>query len=63
MVKRIPDALPVEIKQNCEVYYLHGKLKVNELSWNDRLLLKMGAWLVKDPLESKKMTTDYDDVK
>ena len=50
----VKPGLPDEIRQNCEVYYLHGKLRVNELSWKDRFLLKIGAWLVKDPQESKK---------
>ena len=50
-------------RQNCQPFYLHGKMIMKDLSWKDRFLLKMGAWLAKDPLESKRMLTDYNSVK
>jgi len=59
----VNSGIPVEIREKCQVYYLHGKMKISELSWKDRLLLKMGAWLAKDPQDRKKMLTDFNSVK
>ena len=38
-------------------------MKMKNLSWWDRFLLKMGARLTKDPVEKKKMLTDFNEVK
>ncbi len=59
----IRSGIPEEIWQNCQSFYLPGKMIMGNLSWKDRLMLKMGAWLVKDPQESKRMLTDYNNVK
>lgn len=59
----IRTGIPPEIRQNCDVFYLQGKMIKKNLSWKDRMLLKIGASLVKDPQERKKMLTDYDAVK
>ena len=58
----IKSGVPEEIWQNCHPFYLQGKMNVADLSWKDRLLLKIGAWLTKDPRESKRMLTDYNSV-
>ena len=58
----IKSGVPGEVRQNCHTFYLGGKMSVNDLSWKDRLMLKMGAWLAKDPKESKRMLTDYNSV-
>lgn len=55
--------VPDTIWDQCEFYFLHGRMIFNKLSWKDRLLLKMGSRLVKDPVEKKNMLTDFDDVK
>ena len=54
--------IPKEIQGNCSFYFLHGRLNIKKLSWPDRLLLKAGASMVKNPTEKKAMLTDYDDV-
>jgi menaquinone-dependent protoporphyrinogen IX oxidase len=53
-------SLPQDIIEKCKVYYLAGRLVVRQLSWLDRFILKMGAWMTKDPVEKKGMLTDYD---
>lgn len=55
--------IPGNLKTVCSVFFLHGKMVMRQLSWKDRLLLKMGARLVKDPEEKKHMLQDFDDVK
>jgi len=59
----LKSGIPEEIWQNCQPFYLQGKMIMKDLSWKDRLLLKMGARLVKDRRESKRMLTDYNNVK
>jgi len=56
-------SLPQELLQKAEVFYLQGKMKMKNLSWWDRFMLKMGARLTKDPVEKKKMLTDFNEVK
>ena len=55
--------VPESIRQNCQVYFLHGKMIKSKLSFMDRVMLKMGASLTKDPVAKKKMLTDFDEVK
>lgn len=54
--------IPNELKPNCEFYFLPGKMIMTDLSWKDRLMLKMGAMLTKNPVEKKTMLTNYDNV-
>ena len=56
-------AIPKEMRQKIEVFFLPGKLEINKLSWVDRFLLRMGARLSGDPKVNKKMLTEYDHVK
>jgi menaquinone-dependent protoporphyrinogen IX oxidase len=54
--------IPNELQQNCEFYFLPGKMIMEDLSWKDRIMLKMGAMLAKSPAEKKTMLTDYNNV-
>ena len=55
----IPDSLYKE----SEIYFLPGRLVISKLSWKDRLLLKMGARLEKNPETKARMLQDVDNVK
>lgn len=55
--------VPEEIRKQCDIFYLPGRLIIKKLSWPDHFMLKMGAKLAKDPNERKRMLTDYDLVK
>ena len=44
-------------------YYLSGRMIMRNLSGWDRFMLNMGAKLTKDPVEKKRMLTDFDQVK
>ena len=56
-------SLPPDILQKIQFYYLPGRMIMRNLSAWDRLMLKMGAKLTKDPVEKKTMLTDFDHVK
>ncbi|MDZ4795968.1 MAG: flavodoxin domain-containing protein [Bacteroidota bacterium] len=55
--------IPGELINNCAFYFLPGKMILQQLSWKDRFMLKMGARLAKDPEAKKTMLTDYNDVR
>ena len=59
----IETGIPPELKNEIEIFFLRGKLEMKKLSWKDRFLLRMGAWLTKDPIAKKKMVTDFNEVK
>jgi len=56
-------SLPLSILEKIQFYYLPGRMIMRNLSAWDKFMLKMGARLTKDPVEKKKMLTDFNDVK
>jgi len=44
------------------VFFLPGRLDLKKLSWKDKLLLKLGSMLEKDPVKKKAMRTGIDAV-
>jgi menaquinone-dependent protoporphyrinogen IX oxidase len=56
-------SLSADILKKIQFYYLPGRMIMRNLSAWDRFMLKMGARLTKDPVEKKKMLTDFNDVK
>ena len=56
-------SLSSDILKRIKVYYLPGRMIMRNLSAWDRFMLKMGARFTKDPVEKKKMLTDFNDVK
>lgn len=50
---------PIKVK----AFFFPGRMIMRNLSWLDRFMLKMGARLTKDPTESKRMLTDFNEVK
>ena len=55
--------IPEEIRSRCDVYFLHGRMIKKEISWMDRMLLTMGAMLIRDPVDKENMLRDFDEVK
>lgn len=45
------------------IFFLPGRLNIRQLSWKDRLILRMGARLEKDQHKKAAMTRDIDAVK
>lgn len=39
--------VPDEIRKRCKYFFFPGKLEFDKLSWSDKLLLRIGAWLSK----------------
>lgn len=56
-------SVPAEVRNNFRIYFLPGKMIIKELSWFDRLMIKMGARLAKEMEVSKGMLREYNDVK
>lgn len=52
-----------EIANQWHIYFLPGRLIYKRLSRMDKFMLKMGAFLTKDPKTKKQMLADYDEVK
>lgn len=39
--------VPEDVRKRCKYYFFPGKLEFDKLSWGDKLLLRVGAWLSK----------------
>jgi menaquinone-dependent protoporphyrinogen IX oxidase len=59
----VKNNVPLSIKDQTTIHFLHGKMDIKGLTWTDRFFLKMGARLEKDPKTKKEMLTDFDAVK
>jgi len=53
---------PDSLLKKCEVFFLPGRLNTEKLSWMDRLKLRMGAMLEKDPVKKNVMRNGIDAV-
>ena len=58
----IASSVPAELRGRCEVYFLPGKMKLKDLSWKDRFMLKMGARLA-PAKEAEDMLKEFDEVR
>jgi menaquinone-dependent protoporphyrinogen IX oxidase len=56
-------SIPPVLLDKFDIYFLQGRMIMSKLSWIDRLMLKMGASLEKDPETKKRMLQDFDSVK
>lgn len=56
-------SVPAAILNNAKTFFFPGRMIKRNLGWFDRFMLKMGAKMAKDPAESERMLTDFDDVK
>lgn len=55
--------IPQDLAHSAEVFFLRGRMAKSQLSIVDRLVLKIGSSLLKDPTARKKMLADFDEVK
>jgi menaquinone-dependent protoporphyrinogen IX oxidase len=51
--------LPQAIRQQCQLYYLPGRLRYKKLSWPDKMRLRLDAMFTKDARERERMLADY----
>ena len=54
--------LPAILRKQCDVFFMPGRLDKNKLSWTDKLMLKFGMMLEKDPLKKNVMRNGVDAV-
>lgn len=59
----VADNVPALLLNTSNTFFLPGRLIRKELSWSDRLLVKIGASFEKDPVTKKAMLEDVDGVK
>lgn len=55
--------IPHALIGHADTFFLRGRMVMSKLSWIDRLVLRLGASLEKDPATKKAMLTDFDSVK
>lgn len=58
--KIIKDNLPAGLVNDKVIFFLPGRLVIGRLSWKDRLILRLGARLEKDPRKKAAMQHDMD---
>jgi menaquinone-dependent protoporphyrinogen IX oxidase len=59
----VQSSVPEQIRKQCTLYFLPGRLIYKKLSWLDKLMLRMGSLLSGSTGAKKAMLTDYDAVK
>jgi menaquinone-dependent protoporphyrinogen IX oxidase len=59
----VEDNVPALLLNGSNTFFLPGRLIRKQLSWSDRLLVKIGASFEKDPVKKKAMLEDIDAVK
>lgn len=47
LIGYIKTNIPEVVRKKCKYFFFPGKLEFDKLSWSDKLLLKIGAWLSK----------------
>jgi menaquinone-dependent protoporphyrinogen IX oxidase len=55
--------IPPVLREQCNVFFLRGRVVIKDLSWGDKLMLKMASWGTKDPVEKRAMVQGFDAVK
>jgi len=55
--------IPPILREQCNVFFLRGRVVIKDLSWGDKLMLKMASWGTKDPVEKRAMLQGFDAVK
>jgi len=63
LARIVADNVPAEIRNLCEIYFLRGRMRRKDLSVKDRLLLRAGSLLAKNPAARKSMLEDFDYVR
>ena len=61
--KLIVENVPESFLTASEFFFLRGKVIYKELSWKDKLMLRMGAMAQKSAERKRLMMTDFDEVK
>jgi len=58
----ITENLPSKVRDTARLFFLPGRCIISQLSWKDRIILKMGAWLEKDPQKKAVMESGFDEM-
>jgi menaquinone-dependent protoporphyrinogen IX oxidase len=55
--------VPGIVGKTCGIFFLPGRVVINQLSWFDRLVVKIGAFFEEDPAKKALMLHGFDCVK
>lgn len=55
--------IPDEMAKGYSIYFAQGRVIVDKLSWSDKLMVKIGAFLEKDPQKKAVMRRGFDGMK
>jgi menaquinone-dependent protoporphyrinogen IX oxidase len=61
--KILQDNIPDNLRGGLDVHFLPGRLIIERLSWKDRMFLRIGTWLEKDPIKKLAMKNNIDGVR
>ena len=61
--KIVKDNIPDLLLDQCDIFFLPGRLVIKKLSMMDRIFFKLGSMMEKDPVKKKAMQQDIDAVK
>jgi len=56
----IANNLDAAMQVATQVFFVPGRCVVSKLSWRDHFILKMGAWMQKDPVKKAAMMQGFD---
>ena len=59
----INENVPESLIKASEFFFLAGRVVINKLSWLDKLTVRMGALMQKDPVKKEAMLRGFDGVK
>lgn len=62
LTEYVKDNVPEELRSKIECFFFPGKLEFSQLSFKDKVLLKMRAWLHGSSRRNKMQLTDYNKV-
>lgn len=61
--KIVQDNIPVELCDRCSITFLPGRLVKKNLSWTDKMLLRIASLFYKNKAGERNPYSDYDNVK
>lgn len=60
--KIIKDNIPDVLLPDSDINFLPGRLIIEKLSWKDKMILRLGSWMEKDPVKKAAVRKDIDGV-
>lgn len=59
----LEDNVPLDLLPAAKTFFLPGRVVINKLSWFDKLVIRIGAFMEHDPVKKQLMRKGFDGVK